>query len=87
VLVVDDIMTTGGSVQETMDAVTSAGARVVGTAVLVDRSGGRARLGVPLHALWALDIPAFDAASCPLCARGEPVTRPGTTPAQPVRAS
>jgi orotate phosphoribosyltransferase len=87
VLVVDDIMTTGGSVQETMDAVTAAGARVVGAAVLVDRSGGRARLGVPMHALWALDIPAFDAASCPLCARGVPVTKPGTTPAQPARAS
>src|SRR6185503_1185220 len=57
VLVVDDIMTTGGSAQETMDAVRSMGAEVVGAAVLVDRSGGAASLGVPLHALWTVDIP------------------------------
>jgi orotate phosphoribosyltransferase len=81
VVVVDDIMTTGGSVQETMDAVAKAGATVVGAAVLVDRSGGRAALDVPFHALWTLDIPTYDAAACPLCARGEPITKPGTTPA------
>src|SRR6266508_3245198 len=51
VLVVDDIMTTGGSVQETIDAVRGTGAEVVGAAVLVDRSGGAASLDVPLHAL------------------------------------
>lgn len=86
VLVVDDIMTTGGSVQETIDAVNRAGAEVVGAAVLVDRSGGGARLGVPLHALWSLDIPAYDAGECPLCARGVAVTKPGTTPAQKATA-
>ena len=61
VLVVDDIMTTGGSVQETIDAVRGAGAQVVGAAVLVDRSGGAASLDVPLHALWTVDIPAYRA--------------------------
>ena len=81
VLVVDDIMTTGGSVQETIDAVRAAGATVVAAAVLVDRSGGAARLGVPLVALWSLDIPSYAPADCPLCAKGEPLTKPGTTPA------
>ena len=81
VLVVDDIMTTGGSVQETIDAVRRSGAEVVGAAVLVDRSGGTASLGVPLHALWSLEIPTYAAADCPLCASGRPVTKPGTTPA------
>jgi orotate phosphoribosyltransferase len=85
VLVVDDIMTTGGSVQETIDAVRSAGAQVVGAAVLVDRSGGAASLGVPLHALWTLDIPTYEADDCPQCADGVPLTKPGTTPAQVVR--
>ncbi len=85
VLVVDDIMTTGGSVQETIDAVARSGAAVVGAAVLVDRSGGQARLRVPLHALWTLDIPTYDAAVCPLCAKGVPVTKPGTTPAPVAR--
>lgn len=81
VLVVDDIMTTGGSVQETVDAVRRAGAQVVGAAVFVDRSGGAARLDVPLKALWTIDIPTYAADECPQCAQGVPITKPGTTPA------
>ncbi|HKW77901.1 MAG TPA: orotate phosphoribosyltransferase [Candidatus Limnocylindria bacterium] len=86
VLVVDDIMTTGGSVQETMEAVRAAGAQVIGAAVLVDRSGGAAALDVPVRALWSLDIPAYAPEDCPLCGEGIPVTKPGTTPARAVRA-
>jgi orotate phosphoribosyltransferase len=85
VLVVDDIMTTGGSVQETIDAVLGTGAEVVGAAVLVDRSGGAATLDVPLRALWTVDIPTYAPGDCPQCADGVPVTKPGTTPAQVVR--
>jgi len=85
VVVVDDIMTTGGSVQETIDAVRSAGGEVAGAAVLVDRSGGGARLDVPIEALWRLEIPTYAPAECPLCAKGVPATHPGTTPA-PVAA-
>lgn len=81
VLVVDDIMTTGGSVQETIDAVRAAGGTVAGAAVLVDRSAGAARLDVPLHSLWRLDIPSYASAECPLCGKGLPATHPGTTPA------
>ena len=81
-LVVDDIMTTGGSVQETIDAVRAAGATVAGASVLVDRSGGAARLEIPLHALWRLDIPSYPAAECPLCAKGVPAMHPGTTSAR-----
>jgi orotate phosphoribosyltransferase len=81
VLVVDDIMTTGGSVQETIDAVRSARGTVAGASVLVDRSGGAARLDVPVHSLWRLDIPSYAAAECPLCAKGIAATHPGTTPA------
>ncbi len=84
VLVVDDIMTTGGSVQETIDAVRSAGGTVVGASVLVDRSGGAARLEVPVHSLWRLDIPSYAPAECPLCAKGILATHPGTTPAPAV---
>ena len=85
VLVVDDIMTPGGSVQETIDAVRRAGAQVVGAAVFVDRSGGTATLDVPLHALWTLDIPTYGPDECPLCTAGEPLTKPGTTPAPVTR--
>jgi orotate phosphoribosyltransferase len=84
VLVVDDIMTTGGSVQETIEAVRSAGGAVAGAAVLVDRSGGATRLDVPVHSLWRLDIPSYAPAECPLCAKGIPATHPGTTPAPAV---
>ena len=84
VVVVDDIMTTGGSVQETIDAVRSAGGEVVGAAVLVDRSGGEAHLDVPIQALWRLDIPNYAPAECPLCAKGILATHPGTTPAPAV---
>ena len=86
VLVVDDIMTTGGSVQETIDAVRASGAEVIGAAVLVDRSGGHASLDVPLRSLWLLDVPSWDPADCPLCAQGVPFTKPGTTPAQKTHA-
>jgi orotate phosphoribosyltransferase len=86
VLVVDDIMTTGGSVLETIDAVRAAGGRVVGAAVLVDRSGGNATLDVPVRALWSLDIPSYAPRDCPLCRDGVSVTKPGTTPAQPAHA-
>jgi orotate phosphoribosyltransferase len=83
---VDDIMTTGGSVQETMDAVRAAGAEVIGAAVLVDRSGGSTTLDVPVRALWSVEVPSYSPADCPLCRDGIPVTKPGTTPAQPARA-
>jgi orotate phosphoribosyltransferase len=84
VVVVDDIMTTGGSVQETVEAVRSAGGHVAGAAVLVDRSGGAADVGVPIEALWRLEIPSYAPAECPLCAKGIPPTHPGTTPAPAV---
>ena len=80
VLVVDDILSTGGSVGETLEAVQETGARVVKVAVLVDRSGG-AELGVPLEALWTTTIETFEPATCPLCARGVAAIKPGTTPA------
>lgn len=79
VLVVEDVVTTGGSTRETMEVARAAGAEVVGAASIVDRRGGAAAaLGVPYHALQALDVPAYDPASCPLCARGVPVVKPGS---------
>jgi orotate phosphoribosyltransferase len=82
VVVVDDIMTTGGSLQDTLAAVRAAGGDVVGAAVLVDRSGGAVRLDVPTEALWRLEIPSYAPAECPLCAKGVVATHPGTTPAR-----
>jgi orotate phosphoribosyltransferase len=81
VLVVDDVLSTGGSLDETIAAVRAAGATVVGAAVLVDRSGGTAHTpGVPRFALWETSIESYAPGECPQCATGEPVTKPGTTP-------
>jgi orotate phosphoribosyltransferase len=80
ILVVDDVMTTGGSVHETIEAVRAASGTVVGAAVLVDRSGGSTRLDVPLFALWSVDVPTYDPSACPDCAAGRPLSKPGTTP-------
>jgi orotate phosphoribosyltransferase len=87
VLVVDDIMSTGGSVQETIDAVRASGAEVVGVGVLVDRSAGQASFdGLPVIALWDVSIPTYAPDVCPQCAQGTPLVKPGTTPAPLIRA-
>ena len=82
VLVVDDILTTGGSVRDTLAALERHGVEVVGVGVLVDRSGGTVDFAVPLVPLLALDIATYDPADCPLCRAGLPLVKPGTT-AQP----
>ncbi len=77
-LVVEDVITTGGSVEEVAALVRAAGGQVVGFGALVDRSAGRVRLGAPFAALISLDLPAFPAEACPLCSQGEPVRKPGS---------
>ncbi len=79
VLVVDDILTTGGSVRETLAALAAHDVAVVGIGVLWDRSGGKVDFGVPLVALNAEEIAAYPPDHCPLCAAGIPLVKPGTT--------
>ena len=81
VLAVDDILTTGGSVLETIAAVRESGGAVIGVAVLVDRSDGRFAPGIPMLALWRLAVPTYAPSECPLCEAGIRPTHPGTTPA------
>lgn len=78
VLVVEDVVTTGGSTRETMQVARAAGAQVVGAVAIVDRSGGTAELDVPLHALLDLQLPTYDPAACPLCMGGVPIQKPGS---------
>ena len=78
VLVVEDVVTTGGSTRETIEALREAGALVVGAASIIDRSGGRADVGVPRAALATLDVPAHAPDACPLCAEGVPAVKPGS---------
>lgn len=88
VLLVDDILTTGGSLLAMIPAVEALGGEIVECAVLVDRSGGRATLTspttgrvYPLRSLWQLDLPTYEPgpASCPRCAAGDDVHAPGST--------
>ena len=78
VLVVEDVVTTGGSTRETVEALRNAGALVVGAASIIDRSSGRADVGVPRIALATLDVPSVAPTACAACARGEEATKPGS---------
>jgi orotate phosphoribosyltransferase len=78
VLVVEDVLTTGGSTRETMEVAREAGGIVAGAAAIIDRSGGAIDLGVPLHALAHLTLPLYAADACPLCAAGAPLIKPGS---------
>ena len=80
VLVIEDVLTTGGSTRETMQVATAAGGHVVGAASIVDRSGGRSSLPVPFYLLLDVNLPAYEPDSCPLCAKGLPVVKPGSRP-------
>ena len=79
VLVVEDIVTTGGSVKEVMDVVREHGGKVIGVGLLVDRSGGKVDFGVRTEALLHLDVPTFKAEDCPLCQEGVELTKRGST--------
>ncbi|MDA8145057.1 MAG: orotate phosphoribosyltransferase [Thermaerobacter sp.] len=77
VLVVEDVVTTGGSVREVVELVRRAGAVPVGIGAIVDRSGGE-DLGVPFRALIRLNAVSWAAADCPLCRQGLPTEKPGS---------
>lgn len=78
VLVVEDVITTGKSVREVLNAVQQQKAVAVGVGVLVDRSGGKQDFGIPLNSLVSMEIESFAAAECPLCQQGIPYIKPGS---------
>ena len=78
VLVVEDVITTGGSVRECIDALKQAGADVIAAASIVDRSAGRADVGVPRISLATMDVPSWPADACPMCANGDVAVKPGS---------
>ena len=78
VLVVEDVITTGGSTRETIEALRAAGADVVAAASIIDRSGGKADVGVPRLSLATLQVASVDSSVCELCKQGEPATKPGS---------
>ena len=80
-LVVEDVITTGGSTREVVQCVEGLGGRVVGVGSLIDRSGGTAEVGAPRVALATLQVVAHQPEACPLCQAGIPVVKPGSRPA------
>jgi orotate phosphoribosyltransferase len=78
VLVVEDVITTGGSTRETIEVAATAGARTLGAAAIIDRGGASARIEVPLFSLVRLEVPTYQPEACPLCARDIPVVKPGS---------
>lgn len=87
VLVVDDVLTTGLSVSETLDALRPYQPEILGIEVLIDRSAGEAgkQFAPPLQALFSVVARSYDPADCPLCREGRPLVKPGTRkmPGQP----
>lgn len=80
VLIVEDIVTTGGSVREVIDVVRQFGGVPVAVSMLVDRSGGTATFdGVPSFALLHMNVETYPPDNCPLCAKGIPLTKRGST--------
>ncbi len=78
VLVVEDVVTTGGSVREVIDIVQKHGGEVVGLGVVVDRTGGKIDFGVPLESVISMEVVSYEAEECPLCKQGLPLVKPGS---------
>ena len=78
VVVVEDVITTGGSTRETTAVAEATGAIVLGVAAIIDRGSDPGRLSLPLQALVRMEVPTYQADACPMCASGMPVTKPGS---------
>jgi orotate phosphoribosyltransferase len=77
-VVVEDVITTGGSTREVIELLLAQGAIVSGAGSIIDRSGGAAEVGVPRVALATLEVSAWQPDNCPLCAAGQPLVKPGS---------
>ena len=80
-VVVEDVITTGGSTQDVVEVLRAAGAEVAAAGSIIDRSGGTADVGVPRVALATLQVMSHQPEACPLCQAGVPVVKPGSRPA------
>lgn len=78
VVVIEDVITTGLSTRETIEAAEASGAQVLGAGAIIDRGSDPGRLNLPLQALVRMEVPAYQPEACPLCAAGQPVTKPGS---------
>jgi orotate phosphoribosyltransferase len=79
-VVVEDVITTGGSTRDVVEVILAAGGKVLAAASIIDRSGGQAMVGVPRVALATMQVATYRPEECPLCRRGIPVVKPGSRP-------
>ncbi|MBI4893838.1 MAG: orotate phosphoribosyltransferase [Acidobacteria bacterium] len=79
-VIIEDVITTGGSSLEVVELLKAAGVEVIGAGSVIDRSGGKADLGVKRVALATLQVTTYPPEACPLCAQGIPVVKPGSRP-------
>lgn len=82
VVVIEDVLTTGGSTRETIQVARASGALVVAVGAIVDRSGGQAALDQPFHALLQMAFPQYEPHACALCEHGLTIEKPGSRPSQ-----
>ena len=80
VVVIEDVITTGGSTRDVIDVIQGMGAQVVAAGSIIDRSGGRADVGLRRVSLATMQVAAHYPDTCPLCAQGIPVVKPGSRP-------
>lgn len=78
VLVVEDVVTTGGSTKEVVDVVKESGGKVIGVASIIDRSSQQLNFGAPFQSLARVNVETFEEKNCPLCNKGIPITKPGS---------
>ncbi len=76
ILVVEDAVTTGGSVRKVLDLLEKAGAEIAGVSIMIDRTAGNLKFDVPVHSLISMEIESFTPQECPLCRDGIPLYRP-----------
>jgi orotate phosphoribosyltransferase len=80
-VVIEDVVTTGGSTREVVETLRAAGANVLAAGSIIDRSAGQAEVGVPRVSLATLNVVTYPPDACPLCQQGVPLAKPGSRPA------
>ena len=78
ILVVEDVITTGGSTRECIEALEKNGAKILAAASIIDRSNGAANVGVPRISLVSMEVPSYQPEDCPMCERGDKAVKPGS---------
>jgi len=80
VLLVEDVVTTGGSIKEVAELLKEAGAEIVGMGTIILRKSPGVSVDLPLKALLEVEVPSYDSEECPMCENGEPAVKPGSRP-------